>query len=319
MVSSITLPLLRNIKVLAQVPATQSVSRCSYVDIQYYISQLNTGEPATFEALVACQSKAVPDLIKAIENKDENGRIITIAVLGQLGSQAAPAVPFLIESLKDTSSDVHLVVVYALVQIGKDAVPALITALQDPDSDVRSRVAYALGEIRSEAKDAVSALISALKDEDRIASHSAADALGKIGKDAVPALIAALQDRDSSVRSGAADALGQIGSEAKDAVPELTKVFLNTNEDREVRYEAINALENIASDQAISVLKTYRETADAIKRLRRWGFRLTSFHSVPPLALAYRVRDATTTYVSANPPVMCRIPVIRAVLRWKCS
>ena len=53
-------------------------------------------------------------------------------------------------------------------------------------------------------------------------------ALGKIGpeaKDAVPALTELLNDKNENVRSAAAIALGGIGPAAKSAVPALTKLL----------------------------------------------------------------------------------------------
>ncbi|NMG22290.1 HEAT repeat domain-containing protein [Brasilonema bromeliae] len=110
---------------LAQTPSRQlPTAQCTDIEIQKHIQQLNKAERLDFDALVACQSKAVPalikalTLIKALKNKDENTRIIIIAALGEIGSQATPAVPLLNELLvKDESRDVVRMIDYALIQI----------------------------------------------------------------------------------------------------------------------------------------------------------------------------------------------------------
>jgi HEAT repeat protein len=210
-----------------------ATDQCTDIDIQKHIQQLNKAEPSDFDALVACKSEAVPALMKALKDEDENFRIMIIAALGEIGSQAAPAVPLLNELLiKDTSSDVRSMIVHALREISKARVTVLITNLKSKDWRVRSQAADTLGQIGIEAKDAV------------------------------PALTTALEDKVQSVRSSAADALYKINS-AKPRKKDVHSVF---------------------TDQIGSV----------------------------------SVEKNTINYVNHNPPVMCRISAIRAVLRWKC-
>ncbi|MBW4455549.1 MAG: HEAT repeat domain-containing protein [Nostoc indistinguendum CM1-VF10] len=212
---AITLPQFTNATALAQTPSVQP--QCTEADIKQHIQQLNKGESTDIKLLVACNSKAVPALIKALdENKDENFNIITIAVLGDIGASAAPAVPVLNKLLNDRRENIRIVVVYVLGQIiGKDWVRPLIEALKDKNNDVRS---------------------------------SATHALGMIGKDAVPSLIIALQNRDSKVRAGAADALGKIGTDAKSADPSL--IVALEDPDSKVRASAANALKQIRTSRS---------------------------------------------------------------------
>ncbi|MGH7998806.1 MAG: HEAT repeat domain-containing protein [Brasilonema sp.] len=205
----------------AQNPSILATAQCTNMEIQKYIQQLNKAETSDFDALVACQSKAVPALIKALKNEDENIRIMIIAALGEIGSQASPAVPFLNELLvRDRSSDVQSITVHALRKINRGRVPVLITNLKSKDWRVRYQAAHTLGQIGTEAKDAV------------------------------PALTVALEDEIQPVRSSAANALQKI-----------TQIW------------------HADSDTVMS---------------------------------------NTANHVNNNPPAMCRIPAIRAVLRWKC-
>jgi HEAT repeat protein len=125
-------------------------------------------------------------------------------------------------------------------------------------------------------------------------------------------LTIALKNNNWRTRLGAAIALGKIGADAKDAVPQLTEVFLNTNEKIRIRYEAMKALENIKSYQATSVLQRYRKLADDISQ---W----VAQHplSCRQYAIGEVVKKATLEYMK-TPPAMCRIRQVRLVLRWKC-
>jgi HEAT repeats len=283
----VSLPIFTNIKTPAQ---TSVQSQCTDAEIQKQIQLLNKGESADVKFLVECKSKAVPALIEALdENKDENFRIITIAVLGDIGTQAAPAVHVLNGLLKDKRDNIRIVVVYALGQIGKDGVKPLIFALKDTNKHVRS---------------------------------SAANALGKIGKDAVPALIFALKDSDSNIRAGAADALGEIGADAKFAVPYLTTALKDS--DNQVRSASASALEKIKKDElsapsSLGYVTTDENVHVDINRNNHVSpnYALGSGNTVVNSSTQF-VGNNTGYYVRSNPPVMCKIPAIKAVLRWKC-
>ena len=66
------------------------------------------------------------------------------------------------------------------------------------------------------------------------------------GKDAVPDLVEALKDEDWRVREVAAETLGKIGTHAKSAVPVLSNVMKDKNEDSDVRKKAAEALKKIS-------------------------------------------------------------------------
>jgi len=135
-----TLALLEPISLaaFAQTPSTQLPTQCTEMEIQKHIQQLSNGEPTTFNALVACQSKAVPALIKALDTKyDENFRIIIIAALGQIGSKATPAVPFLKNALNDTSRDVRLISIHALARIDPSVKVEIQEVLKDTPIQAR--------------------------------------------------------------------------------------------------------------------------------------------------------------------------------------
>ncbi|MDZ8260162.1 HEAT repeat domain-containing protein [Nostoc sp. ChiQUE01b] len=300
---SISLPKLTNATMLVQTPLVQP--QCTNVEIDKHIQELNKGAIADFDAIVACSSKAVPALMKALGNQDEELRIPAIAVLGEIGSKAALAVRFLKASLKDENRDVRIIAVQTLRKIGQDPILPLLNALKDDNWNVRYQATDTLGQIGTK-DDVVLPLITALKDKNENVRSSAANALEEIGKDAVPALIIALKDPDSNIRAGVADALGQIGIDAEDAVPYLTTALKDI--DSKVSSAAANALETINARQKIEEI--YAQIEEYYAR-RCMTFCLERAGS--PVS-----RQTTALHLRRNPPAMCKIPVIKAVLRWKC-
>lgn len=254
---SIIIHLVTNRQAIAQTSLTQP--QCTEVEMQQHIQQLNKGVSADFDALVACDSKSVPALLKAMKNGDENLRIIIIAALGEIGLRDSPAIPSLKlhDLLNDKNKEVRLMAANALKKIGQDPIPALIVALQNSDSQIRQQAAHNLGQLSTEAKDAIPHLINALKDPDK------------------------------NVRLKAAYALEEIATLAEDAVP---------------------SLRNALKDPDISVR---RHVSSILEKIR--------FYQNCCYLIAPRFREETSIYLANHPLAMCRIPVIRSVLKWKCS
>ncbi|MFH1830342.1 MAG: HEAT repeat domain-containing protein [Pseudomonadota bacterium] len=141
-----------------------------------------------------------------LEDPDLKVRSDAAYALSKIGPGAKAAIPALIVALKDQNENVRIDASIALGEIGPAAVPALIEMLKDPNWLVRSAAAFALGEIGPGAKAAFPALIATLKDKE--VDRRAVQALVQIGPAAVPALFAALKDKD--VRSFAASVLANI-------------------------------------------------------------------------------------------------------------
>jgi HEAT repeat protein/3',5'-cyclic AMP phosphodiesterase CpdA len=192
--------------------------------------------------------KAIPELVKALNDEDSDVRRRAAEALGKIGSDAA--IEELVKALNDEDSDVRRRAAEALGKIGSDAaIEELVKALNHENSSVRRSVANALLNIGSDA--AIEALVKALNHEDFYVRKRVTDALGNIGSDAaIPGLVKALNDENSSVRSRAAKALSNIGSDA--AIPGLVKAL--NQEDYDVRMIAANALGKIGSDAAIEEL-----------------------------------------------------------------
>jgi hypothetical protein len=116
----------------------------------------------------------------------------------------------------------------AIVACKDKATPELIKALKNQNKQVRIMAITALGEIGShDAVSPLSNLLSNEKDQDvRIATVFA---LSKFGKQGVPTLITALKDKDRYIRYQTVNALNEIGSDAKDAIPALNDAVKDKN------------------------------------------------------------------------------------------
>jgi HEAT repeat protein len=226
-----------------------------------------------YDALQRMGRAALPALIAALQDNDEQIRKVATEALGRFGPMAKPAIPALVEVfavdalrgigpdalpalvalLKDPDVHKRQEVIRVLCDMNPEdsktvtaLVPALLAALRDPDAQVRRETASRIGFSLLAPETTVPALLGTLKDDNPDVRRAAAEALVKMGARAgkfVPALVEALRSADEEVRSAAAQVLGQIGPEAEAAVPELL-VLLKKGKDRE-RMEAAQALASI--------------------------------------------------------------------------
>jgi HEAT repeat protein len=204
------------------------------------------------------EERAVPALVRRLQDPDVNVRWAVNRTLGAYGFRAAAAVPALIAALanpetKEWASSV-------LASVGREAVPALIAALDDRRLHVRRAAAYALGEIGRPALSATAKLLRLGRHDPswavkRTARWAAASIHGKLpakpgppivgdlvkamgdpacehwvptalsvaGKPAVPALIRALGDHRARVRRLAAFTLGTMDEKAAPALSALKR------------------------------------------------------------------------------------------------
>ncbi len=205
------------------------------------------------EAMASLGEKAVPRLIKALQN--DQFQSLAVAVIDRLGPKAKEAVPALIDELKDPSPEYRRQVEFALATIGPDAkaaVPALVKELNDEDPRVRRTACYALGKIGPAAADALPELQKNLTSDDKLLKLVSLWAMLRIKvgdqvieKMAIQPLIKALEETDHDlVKIEAASALGDIGPMAAEAIPALEKLTGDA-ESPEVRKAAAEAIKKI--------------------------------------------------------------------------
>ncbi len=265
---SLSLPAFASKKAFAQTSSNHS--QCIGVKLELHIRRLKNGSPSAFNALVACNSQAVPTLIKALNNEDENTKIITVAVLSEIGENAAPAIPHLTKLLKKKNQDINIIAAHTLGEIGEAAIPALIKALQDNKNwQVRYIAADALGQMGATAKEAVPVLITAHEtDPNWDVSNKAADAVNKIR---IHRLYQALSRRNQKISTS--DEHCQIISKKR-----FSEICKTRRVPARTRFTGVEAQVN---SQATSV---EQKIINARKKT----------------------------------PVMCKIPVLKAIFKWKC-
>ena len=205
-------------------------------------------------ALAHISSKeSLPGLVNALkENTDSVVRKVAADTLGIICSeQAAPA---LIRAVReDQNAYVRWWSAKALEEIGwQQAVPAWIQALlQGKAERYWSR---GMDSRKSESEQTVSVLVCAMQDEDPDVRRIAANVIREMrSDDCVPALIGILQREsdESRVRMDVAELLGDIGSEQ--SVPVLIQL-LQKDDNANVRWCSIKALEKIGSEEAVTAL-----------------------------------------------------------------
>ncbi|WP_293102808.1 HEAT repeat domain-containing protein [Moorena sp. SIOASIH] len=214
-----------------------------------WVARLNVPKSLKVQLLGITQSeKAIPELIKSLDNKNLYVRISAASALGEIGTEAT--IDPLIKFLDDPDPSVRISAADALGKIGTEArIEPLIKCLHDQDYSVRRMAVSALGEIGTEV--AINRLIKSLDDPDYSVRRMAPEALEEIGTEAtIDPLIKLLDDDHSDVRGRAAEALGKIGTEA--TIDPLIKLLDDDHSD--VRGRAAEALGKIGTEATIDPL-----------------------------------------------------------------
>jgi HEAT repeat protein len=162
---------------------------------------------------------AVPDLIDALQDKDEEVRIWAACALGEFGPNAVSAVEPLIESVRD---EAHPVVIPSAIQalgrmgpVASQAVPVLAPMVMDPKHRNHLMAVHAFWRIgpkgRAEASLVVPKLIDGLSGSrsprERAWVAAILSEMGPAAREAIPALSMAAGDPAQEVGSAANNAL----------------------------------------------------------------------------------------------------------------
>jgi HEAT repeat protein len=193
---------------------------------------------AAVERLVACSetTRVVDALIVALGDGENTGRRnAAVEALADCGSRA---VPQLVAAMESLDPDVRKLVVDALAGIGDPrSAPALIEVLDDPDANVRAAVSDALGAIGGE--DAARALqkVAIREGEEQLVRFSALHAMAALdvpirARDLAPVL------NDAVLRPAGLALLGRVDDD--EAVTVLLKAL--SSHSRSVREAAIGSL-----------------------------------------------------------------------------
>ena len=174
--------------------------------------------------------------------------------LGEMGPMAESAARDLANALQDESRDVRASAAFALQSMGPAAAAVageLVAALGDECYYVRIQAARALGNIHAVVAGIDQHLIQALGDSVPCVRREALETLGKVYPPSRlrPYVLAALADVDSDVRRNAVEALAKTGPAARSAIPQLTA--LTKDVDEEVCVAAMKTLTQICSTQEL--------------------------------------------------------------------
>jgi HEAT repeat protein len=153
---------------------------------------------------------AVPRLINALQNHDEDLRLNAALALGKIGKGSVASLTPLLSS-KD--SNVRYYALAALAWIGKDANSAFDTVLErlhDEIPDVRAKAVHTLSLIAITPEAAAITLIPCLGDPDYDVQHEAVEALVKVGQSAAPFLKAAVNTGEESFRRRVREVLSEV-------------------------------------------------------------------------------------------------------------
>lgn len=197
---------------------------------------------------------AVPDLIKALDDSEDQVWFNSITALARIGPGATEAIPALMRQLERSNSGRYREQVwyrssFALGSVGRAALPELIKALENERPHVRSGAAKAISWIGADATEAIPLLAKNLADADANVREQSAEALGKIGPTALPLLKESLRSDQAQVRAGAALALQWLGEPARVANPELAAA-LSAETDDSTKARFIQTLSRLKHDPA---------------------------------------------------------------------
>ncbi|MCI0465292.1 MAG: HEAT repeat domain-containing protein [Gemmataceae bacterium] len=208
---------------------------------------------------------ALPELVKALEDKQQPVRQRAAWALSKFGPEARAAVPSLLRALRDESARVRALAAQALGGIGGDPeelVPPLYRSFRDADPEARRQAGLALVTL---GVPAVKELRKALGEEDAILRRDAANVLAAMGheaKEVIAYLVPLLKDADEQVRVAAAGALGAMRSEAQTALPALLEM-MRDEKVLATQQAAFQALTVIGSDDVAGFMAVLREANDA--------------------------------------------------------
>ena len=215
--------------------------------------------------------RAAPSLGRALRDENQDVRLnaarCLFNLMPALGPEKESLLPDVIVALGDTNL---LVREQAAIFLGyftnqsRIAAPALARALGDPQASVRLRVIFSLNRMNLDGlagTELTPLLVRNLSSPEAFVRVVAAEKLGEMKSDpntVVPVLTGMLDNGLQVDRFAAARALGMYGSQARPAIPELTKVFGETNEAR-TQNAVSNALIQIAPDTAAKLFAAHGE------------------------------------------------------------
>ncbi len=220
---------------------------------------------------------AVPQLIKALEDDQQQVWFGAITALANLKGDAEAALPALLKELeswqpfrKDRQGTQALYrTALALGSIGAPAVPSLSNALTSDKWHVRAGAARALSFAGGTASTVAPQLASALADDRVEVRDAAAETLAVLGTVALGPLTETLVDAEEpKARATAAMALGRLGRDGAPAEAALKRAALE-EKDTDARIQALVAFSRVVPGSPALVPVLMRAWEDSEEPVRR--------------------------------------------------
>jgi HEAT repeat protein len=226
-------------------------------------------------------STAIPDLIAALQDKDERVRSAAAYTVAALGRGAEKAIPALVEMLaRNHDASAAIEGLAAMGPAAKAAVPSLIAVLKDRNRSavVRALAAAALSRIDPLAAQVITALVDGLQEAERLNGFGFANmcenALSRIGPAAVPALAAALADPQYKARRRAVASLALLGRAGNEVLPALSKAL--DDDDPQARTEAGGGLGQMGPRALATLLSSAKSEKPRVRAAAIHGLGLLS-------------------------------------------
>jgi HEAT repeat protein/DNA-directed RNA polymerase subunit RPC12/RpoP len=255
-------------------------------------AQARAEAAAALGDLGADATGAVPDLIRASDDKDARVRVAAIKALGQVGGPANAAVSGLVGSLLDPVPEVRLAAVDALEAIGlpgRGDIGVLKTAGESKNLRVRRYVMEVLGKIPCDPQDVLPVVVAAAKDPDASLRLAAIRTWGKLGaadkKGSLNGLLAILkQSSDAAEATACVEALENLGPLTAAEIPTLEAALQEKSVT--IRRFAASSLGKIGQDAkpAVAPLRQALKDEDVTVRQAAFG----ALANLGPIAVAAR-------------------------------
>jgi len=267
--------------------------------IKDYRAALRKGSaPARAEAAAALgdlgadAAEAVPDLVRAVDDKDAGVRVAAVKALGQIGGGAKGAVSNLVGSLIDPDPDVQLAAVKSLEAIGlpdRGDIGVLKAAAESQTSGVRRYVVEVAGKIRCDPQDVLPLVMAAARDKDQSVRLAALQTWGKLGSADKKASLAGLlkilkESSDAAEATACIAALDNLGPLTAAEIPALEAALHEKS--ASVRLFAANSLGKIGQDAKSAVVPLRQALKDEDAAVRKAA--IVALGNLGPAAVAAR-------------------------------
>lgn len=244
---------------------------------------------AMIQVLWRVGEPAVPHLLTALKDKDQNVRFIAANGLRNMGNNAAKAVPTLIDLVKEGDQNIRYQAVNTLANIadGADAlikmypdvkdgalkanilqnvaysphrqkaIPLILDGLKDANAQVKISSMQMLGNAGIQSKEALGALKELVKDTNQQVRVNAVNAMSNMGQLAWPVLEDSLKStKEVALRQAIVQSMANSGFRSKTAVPALIGLLKDSSP--QIRWQACMVLGNNGAD-AKDALPALRE------------------------------------------------------------